>query len=230
MPGDLVQFLLEILHWPHLDSIATYVRDNNILSNICSSIALDEWRRRSAARWCRCRRPRPRSRPHRRRPRRSPTHRRSTAAPPPRRRRPWPRWPPSTNRFPRTRPTPQRRSTSSSAWAGPRRWARPGPNYFGFVNGATYPVALGASFLVDTWDQNAALPVMSPVAAAIYDVARRWTLDVLGLAIAAAMSRSSPARPSPTPVASPPPAMRCSTHTDGMCSATDCSVRRRSTS
>src|SRR6185436_20036998 len=51
----------------------------------------------------------------------------------------------------------------------------------GFVNGATYPVALGASFLVDTWDQNAALPVMSPVAAAIYDVARRWTLDVLGL-------------------------------------------------
>ena len=56
-----------------------------------------------------------------------------------------------------------------------------GQNYFGFVNGATYPVALGASFLVNVWDQNAALPVMSPVSAAIYDVARRWTLDVLRL-------------------------------------------------
>ena len=64
---------------------------------------------------------------------------------------------------------------------GPATMGSTGPNYFGFVNGATYPVALGASFLVDTWDQNAALPVMSPVAAAIYDVARRWTLDVLGL-------------------------------------------------
>jgi len=64
---------------------------------------------------------------------------------------------------------------------GPATMGSTGPNYFGFVNGATYPVALGASFLVDTWDQNAALPVMSPVAAAIYDVARRWTLDVLRL-------------------------------------------------
>jgi glutamate/tyrosine decarboxylase-like PLP-dependent enzyme len=64
---------------------------------------------------------------------------------------------------------------------GPATMGSTGPNYFGFVNGATYPVALGASFLVDAWDQNAALPVMSPAAAAIYDVARRWTLDLLGL-------------------------------------------------
>jgi len=49
------------------------------------------------------------------------------------------------------------------------------------VNGATHPVALGSSFLVNAWDQNAALPVMSPVSAVIYDVARRWTLDVLRL-------------------------------------------------
>ena len=53
--------------------------------------------------------------------------------------------------------------------------------YFGFVNGATYPVALAASFIADAWDQNAALPVMSPVSAAIHDVARNWVLDVLGL-------------------------------------------------
>jgi glutamate/tyrosine decarboxylase-like PLP-dependent enzyme len=64
---------------------------------------------------------------------------------------------------------------------GPATMGTTGANYFGFVNGATYPVALGASFLVSAWDQNAALPVMSPVAAAVYDVAQRWVLDVLRL-------------------------------------------------
>lgn len=59
--------------------------------------------------------------------------------------------------------------------------ASTGPDYFGFVTGATYPVALGTSFIVDAWDQNAALPVMSPVAAAIYDVTRGWLVDLLGL-------------------------------------------------
>ena len=56
-----------------------------------------------------------------------------------------------------------------------------GPSYFGFVNGATFPVALGAAFLADAWDQNAALPVMSPVAAKLYDVSARWLLDALQL-------------------------------------------------
>lgn len=64
---------------------------------------------------------------------------------------------------------------------GPAAMGSAGPHYFGFVNGATLPVALGASFLADAWDQNAALPVMSPVAARLYDVSRRWLLDLLGL-------------------------------------------------
>ncbi len=64
---------------------------------------------------------------------------------------------------------------------GPATMGTTGADYFGFVNGATYPVALAASFLVNSWDQNAALPVMSPVAAAIYDVAQRWVIDVLRL-------------------------------------------------
>jgi glutamate/tyrosine decarboxylase-like PLP-dependent enzyme len=64
---------------------------------------------------------------------------------------------------------------------GPATMGSTGRRYFGFVNGATYPVALGASFLVNAWDQNAALPVMSPVSAAIHDVASRWVLDVLRL-------------------------------------------------
>lgn len=59
--------------------------------------------------------------------------------------------------------------------------ASTGPSYFGFVTGGTHPAALGASWLADAWDQNAALPVMSPVASRLHDVARGWLLDVLGL-------------------------------------------------
>ncbi|MGA9277194.1 pyridoxal phosphate-dependent decarboxylase family protein [Ilumatobacter sp.] len=65
--------------------------------------------------------------------------------------------------------------------AAPATMVSTGPNYYGFVNGATFPVALGAAFLVDAWDQNAALPVMSPAAAKLHDVARTWLLDVLHL-------------------------------------------------
>ena len=64
---------------------------------------------------------------------------------------------------------------------GPATMGTTGPNYFGFVNGATYPVALGAAFIADAWDQNAALPVMSPVAAKLYDVSTRWLIEALHL-------------------------------------------------
>jgi glutamate/tyrosine decarboxylase-like PLP-dependent enzyme len=59
--------------------------------------------------------------------------------------------------------------------------ATAGRRYFGFVNGATYPVALASSWLVSTWDQNTALPVMSPVAAKLHDVVRGWLVDALHL-------------------------------------------------
>ncbi len=64
---------------------------------------------------------------------------------------------------------------------GPATMGSTGPDYYGFVNGATLPVALGASMLVNAWDQNAALPVMSPVAAKVHDVTRRWLTELLGL-------------------------------------------------
>ena len=64
---------------------------------------------------------------------------------------------------------------------GPATMASTGRQYYGFVNGATHPVALGAAFLVNAWDQNAALPVMSPISAAVGDVTRRWLVELLGL-------------------------------------------------
>ena len=63
---------------------------------------------------------------------------------------------------------------------GAATMATTGPHYFGFVNGATFPVALAASFLVDAWDQNAALPVMSPVSATLHEVTRGWLAELLG--------------------------------------------------
>jgi len=56
-----------------------------------------------------------------------------------------------------------------------------GGRYFGFVNGGVTPEALGASIVASAWDQNAALPAMSPVAAAADRVAAEWVVDVLGL-------------------------------------------------
>jgi len=63
----------------------------------------------------------------------------------------------------------------------PATVATTGPRYFGFVIGAAYPVALGSSWLSSAWDQNAALPVMSPVAAKLHDVTQGWLVDLLRL-------------------------------------------------
>ncbi|KAI9013480.1 pyridoxal phosphate-dependent transferase [Hyaloraphidium curvatum] len=67
------------------------------------------------------------------------------------------------------------------AAGSPATMASTGARYFGFVNGATLPAALGAAWLTAAWDQNAALPAMSPVASELHDVVRGWLVDVLRL-------------------------------------------------
>jgi glutamate/tyrosine decarboxylase-like PLP-dependent enzyme len=53
--------------------------------------------------------------------------------------------------------------------------------YFGFVNGGADPVAAATAILTGAWDQNVALPVMSPVAARLDEIAARWVCELLGL-------------------------------------------------
>jgi glutamate/tyrosine decarboxylase-like PLP-dependent enzyme len=63
----------------------------------------------------------------------------------------------------------------------PATVASNGPRYFGFVIGGVLPSAQAAAWLTTTWDQNAALTVMSPVAARLATVALGWITGLLGL-------------------------------------------------
>lgn len=56
-----------------------------------------------------------------------------------------------------------------------------GGRFYGFVNGGALPASVAAGWMAAVWDQNAALRVMSPVAAACEDVALEWVRDILGL-------------------------------------------------
>ncbi|BBZ25891.1 aspartate aminotransferase family protein [Mycolicibacterium madagascariense] len=56
-----------------------------------------------------------------------------------------------------------------------------GGRYFGFVTGATFPVAAAAERLVLAWDNAGLAHVTSPAAAKVEAVAARWVLDALHL-------------------------------------------------
>lgn len=66
-------------------------------------------------------------------------------------------------------------------FGSPATVASAGGRYFGFVIGGTLPAALAASRLANTWDQNAAFRVMSPVTAEIEEVVLRWVCEIFGL-------------------------------------------------
>ena len=63
----------------------------------------------------------------------------------------------------------------------PATVATTGGRYFGFVIGGILPAAVAANWLAGIWDQNAALSVMSPVAARIEEIVSAWMIDLLGL-------------------------------------------------
>lgn len=63
----------------------------------------------------------------------------------------------------------------------PATVASTGGRYFGFVVGGSLPAALAANWLAGAWDQNAAMHVMSPVAAKLEDIVLAWMLDLLHL-------------------------------------------------
>ena len=63
----------------------------------------------------------------------------------------------------------------------PATVASAGGRYFGFVIGGSLPVAVAANWLATAWDQNNALPIMSPVAAHLHEVVTGWLVDILGL-------------------------------------------------
>jgi len=67
------------------------------------------------------------------------------------------------------------------AVGSPATNATTGGRYFGFVNGGMVPAALAASWIAAAWNQNAALRVMSPVAAELEDVVLRWICEALAL-------------------------------------------------
>lgn len=53
--------------------------------------------------------------------------------------------------------------------------------YFGFVDGGAIPVGMAARWLADSWDQNAAQYVMSPIAGTLETICERWLADILSL-------------------------------------------------
>lgn len=63
----------------------------------------------------------------------------------------------------------------------PATVASAGPRYFGFVTGGALPATVAANWMTGAWDQNAALVIESPAAAAIERTALAWLLDVLHL-------------------------------------------------
>jgi len=66
-------------------------------------------------------------------------------------------------------------------FGSPATVATTGGRYFGYVIGGVLPAALGANWLAGVWDQNAALRVMSPIAAELEDVVLRWICEALNL-------------------------------------------------
>lgn len=63
----------------------------------------------------------------------------------------------------------------------PATMASAGPRYFGFVIGSGLPTSLAAGWLAGSWNQNAAMEVMTPVGVRLERIALEWTRELLDL-------------------------------------------------
>lgn len=66
-------------------------------------------------------------------------------------------------------------------YGSPATVAQTGGRYFGFVCGGIIPSALASKWITDSWDQNPAMYVLSPIASKIESVTERWLVDLLRL-------------------------------------------------
>lgn len=55
------------------------------------------------------------------------------------------------------------------------------PDFYGWVMGASHPVAVAADWLTSAWGQNAGIYHTSPAAAVVEEVVSRWLLELLDL-------------------------------------------------
>ena len=112
----------------------------------------------------------------------------------------------------------------------PATMASTGARYFGFVIGAVLPVALGGAWLAAAWDQNAALPVMSPRwRRSSTTWPARWLVDVLRLPTEPGVAFVSGATvANASCLAAARDALLA--EPDGTCRPTGCSAPRRSRS
>ena len=109
----------------------------------------------------------------------------------------------------------------------PATMASAGGRYFGFVIGGSLPAALAANWLAGAWDQNAAMQVMSPVAAKLEEIVLEWMVDLLGLPPDPGRDLS-PAQPWPTLAPWLPRGPHCCSVPDGMSRRTDYLARPQS--
>ncbi len=86
-----------------------------------------------------------------------------------------------TGALPQAPSDPEQTLALLDEFGGPGTVASNGPNYFGFVIGASLPAAAAAERLAAAWDQCASSYVNSPAMATIEKAAGAWLLDILDL-------------------------------------------------